>query len=941
MEDDTQLFRLAGITEEIPCDHVHSQSIIYWEDIVQVFPGVKHVKNGNLVVKMLRDSNEDRIVPFRIKHYPGVILDVVLSTSDEGSPDVAGRSRDMTSLSTVGEDVESLQVSGLYADTLTGDNGAFTLSGSSTLPFKDHPNLKRGLSFSKITTLARKDFIQSEIELQLVSSLPSDLQAQVRASDNVRESLIQAIKDGQVQQANEQLAACLQELDEKIVEIKDMASKITDLVCRNNDLASKNNELASKNNEMGCKIIEMGSGIMDLASKNNDLASMNNELAYENNRIANENKDHLAKLSQLQKILDAKQDEMKELQTQALDLLALLQTNVQSLLTQTFELHEYPIPRLFIVLPLDSSSWNPLDLLANRFRLYFLCECGEHTKSINSRIPHHIHLAKHEGYELTHPNEFFQRYGFHVLTVLQMLKYGITVAGVAVPALSHLISPDALGHVVDSLKSLKKSLEPGVDQVIGYIKKVSADEGQAVVRLSDQMDNKEALEGADLRQLESFLKNKDSNRVLGNLYRTVTTEGHVKWVCIDHFRENYHEKAATSFRQTVASLQGSYDETIGRVEVILYSKVQAEQFYQALIRAKSVYELKIKLDWDTTQHDFKKLCETLAITNVGVLELDLESNDDGHRREVLTRNQRYDPILDMMGHPTMRSFKIRGPRNFSRRSSISSRNDDFSNLRHLDISLEDLRHDISGAQHLITKAPNLSKFTIGTNSLDVTGNELEEIAVEALAKTANSGSVFKELKLSREGQLDDSFIDNISSIVGHSELSHINIWMRGDEGRVRILESIQWKYLCELEIELKTGTLETSVMRALVNGVTRISEKVGLERFWFGTRTWNSSVSLPEEDLLQTFVASIAIRRLYLLVDMTLEQILSLLKSVDYSRLEELYLWATDFDSVEVDTILDGLPDTAKLKILELTNAYITNEQKNRMKWKGINLQNW
>jgi hypothetical protein len=60
MEDDTQLFRLAGATEEIPCDRVHGQSIIYWEDIVQVYPGVKHVKNGNLSVKMLRDSNEVR-----------------------------------------------------------------------------------------------------------------------------------------------------------------------------------------------------------------------------------------------------------------------------------------------------------------------------------------------------------------------------------------------------------------------------------------------------------------------------------------------------------------------------------------------------------------------------------------------------------------------------------------------------------------------------------------------------------------------------------------------------------------------------------------------------------------------------------------------------------------------------------------------------------------
>jgi len=54
------------------------------------------------------------------------------------------------------------------------------------------------------------------------------------------------------------------------------------------------------------------------------------------------------------------------------------------------------------------------------------------------------------------------------------------------------------------------------------------------------MDTNEELEGADLRQLGLFLKIKDKNRVLGNLYRIVTGEGHVKF--IDHYRENYHKK---------------------------------------------------------------------------------------------------------------------------------------------------------------------------------------------------------------------------------------------------------------------------------------------------------------------------------------------------------------------------------------------------------------
>jgi len=55
----TQSFRLAGKTaiEKIPCDHVDGQSIVYWENIEQVFPGVKYVKSTDATVNLLRDSN--------------------------------------------------------------------------------------------------------------------------------------------------------------------------------------------------------------------------------------------------------------------------------------------------------------------------------------------------------------------------------------------------------------------------------------------------------------------------------------------------------------------------------------------------------------------------------------------------------------------------------------------------------------------------------------------------------------------------------------------------------------------------------------------------------------------------------------------------------------------------------------------------------------------
>jgi hypothetical protein len=60
--EETQSFRLIGTmdTEEITCYYVGERNIVYWEDIEQVFPSVKHIKNGNVTVSMMRDSHGAR-----------------------------------------------------------------------------------------------------------------------------------------------------------------------------------------------------------------------------------------------------------------------------------------------------------------------------------------------------------------------------------------------------------------------------------------------------------------------------------------------------------------------------------------------------------------------------------------------------------------------------------------------------------------------------------------------------------------------------------------------------------------------------------------------------------------------------------------------------------------------------------------------------------------
>ena len=691
------------------------------------------------------------------------------------------------------------------------------------------------------------------------------------------------------------------------------------------------------------------------------------------------NQDLVGRIDKLQAVVtEVKADvtEVKEMQKQALDRLAKLQDSIKALRIQTYELHEYPIPRLFIVLPEDDDSpWNPTDFFANKFRLHFLCECGEHTGSTSNEIPD-IHRALHDGYEITQPKAFFQKYGTYVLWILKVLQGAISVGEKAVPGL-----PAAVGTSM------------GI--IIEHYEKVSEDDGGAMIELTDQMGSKEALEGADLRQLELFLRSKDEDRVLGNLYRTVTEEGHVKWVCIEHYRKNYQLGAANAFRGSVEDLNGSFDESKGRVEVTLSSKTLADQFYGALKKAKGVYELRIVLNWRATHSDLRRLKETLNVSSVRILELDL-AYQEGAAWDYGRRSERYDPVFEIMRSEKIQSFTIVRPHDdFVRRTYLLSPDKDFTHLKHLKISLNGRCWDPAGVKSLVSKAPSLSSLVLDDSPTDlllpvyiaiakhqaypITFNSQslcipapkdqsqqsmgehhymarllevdsdwiesmewskhEQGVVDAFAKATKSGSKLKGLKvLSTDRMLSDGYTESIASIVASSNLQRLEIALKADKRRARILESIQWEYLRKLMIETEGDSLLTA-LRALANGVTNVSGTPVLKEF----RLYHSSISksplsTTQDDLLRAFVTSTLLKELRLELDMTFKQVLALIQVIDVSELAVLELRANSFRSTEVDMILDELQD-AKLSTLYLGGATITKEQRGRMEAKGTSFR--
>ncbi|KAF8930582.1 hypothetical protein BGZ58_008167 [Dissophora ornata] len=368
-----------------------------------------------------------------------------------------------------------------------------------------------------------------------------------------------------------------------------------------------------------------------------------------------------------------KQQHILRMEKQRLARLSIIRSRVLAVLIQTYDIHEYSIPRYFIVLPKEMRFRNRLEKpFSVRFRLHFLSECGAHTMSKDSKGQHKIHLAKHEGYDIDKPTEFFQKYGSYVLTMMQMVKYGIVVAGVVMPPLAHLKLFEGIEAAEKTLDISKRDITQLVDETITYIKaqrnKVDVDSNLSMT--VTELDRLETLEGADLRQLQSFLKIKDGGDVLGNLYRIATLEGHVKWVCIDHYRENYPEMAVQQLRGIVAANGGTFIEQRAKIVITIWSRTRAEEFYGALVKARGIQELDIVLRWDATLDDLRKFSDATTMANILYLTVD-GRRLKGPALDVTNRGRRCDPLIQLISNGKLRALRFRRFRQFFSRVSTS------------------------------------------------------------------------------------------------------------------------------------------------------------------------------------------------------------------------------------------------------------------------------
>ncbi|OAQ36808.1 hypothetical protein K457DRAFT_27009 [Linnemannia elongata AG-77] len=431
-------------------------------DIHKFFPAASLFNVNGVFLNYLEDKEEREYEPKRIEHYPGHIIDIFVPSSLHASTDPSLNLSGGT-MAKIG----SREVSYL-GHVLTKDKMELSVSNLSLRPYSVHTStLARSAAFSPERSATFLPLSSTTIARQTVSITRPMAALSAIATDitTIQQQLTQSTdqQSSHHQQLLQQLFYMVQQQNEMLRE----------------QAASKEREEQMLREQAESKLRE---------------------------------------------------EQILARQQETIDRLIVAQQRIEAILVQNYELHEYPIPRLFVILPDSYEKWDPRRFMAERFRLFFLCECGDHcnpsTGSTTSSgqltiaaadsstpipVRSSIHLANHEGYELSRPTEFFDRYGAYVLGMLRILKHCLAVAAVAAPAVALVES--SVKDAMDGVKSISERTVMAVDMSIDFLKQKldenAAADGvaatNAMTQEEDMFSGLAALEGADLRRLDSFL----------------------------------------------------------------------------------------------------------------------------------------------------------------------------------------------------------------------------------------------------------------------------------------------------------------------------------------------------------------------------------------------------------------------------------------------------
>ncbi|KAF8948403.1 hypothetical protein BGZ47_005176 [Haplosporangium gracile] len=267
----------------------------------------------------------------------------------------------------------------------------------------------------------------------------------------------------------------------------------------------------------------------------------------------------------------------------------LIHNRIQAVLANRMGILDQQVPRIFIILPKPECP--------GEFRVHFLCECGEYDGSPKGKVPKHIHLTDHPGYDIQQKRQFMETYGTYMLDFLNLFKYGVGLDVMTMPPLDP--SSKLLAQIHESMEYLLEvpsAVEPHNN---GWLKDVA-----------------------------HCLQVNPRESCIGSLYRVVSQEGDTRWICREHYDHLQLNSLNDKFANIARGFKITYsDPHHSLFHYLLPDRTQAEQLYMELEQDPPIQDLGILLDWTITPMDLGRVLEVLKRLTTPVIRLFLQRSE--------------------------------------------------------------------------------------------------------------------------------------------------------------------------------------------------------------------------------------------------------------------------------------------------------------------------
>ncbi|KAK3820036.1 MAG: hypothetical protein J3Q66DRAFT_387022 [Benniella sp.] len=684
-------------------DNKTGQHIVLWRDIQHLFTDAKAIFNKGEAVLFLTDDNFDYLTPLRIPHYPGVVLEVVGTNAPEDTTITFNDQADISIQATLQEPRMQDCMSPPFAgkslhmelstlsllETTDGDDACLpctTMSADVESVLQDEQSEDNKAISAKVT--------DSPLQMATVFETPEDLKDEVQTPCEITDIGNDSLSQQEDPSNNDNSDAGSME---DIVVQSDSMAIYTDSSIRayrrlhKSYVRAVNGGRSTRATAIECAMIEL---FDKLETEMGKIRDIHQQLVQTHDGQIGENDiqqkaveeehqfdhTHVVMEEQCQQSPSPQQNVEEKLETEKQQLsfrqqptgdeqeqdhsvhlqghspsdrLPDIHEHIMAMLNQNYELHEYPHPRLFIVLPKEVHGPDKIvKPLAGQFRLYFLCDCGAHTMPRDSPTFHQVHLAAHKGYDIVKPVEFFDKYGRYVLMQMYMIKHGIRVAGLAVPSLEN-------SKIAQGLDMKQEQLDSLVNANIRFLQ----DLVRGKIANSMRLDKIEVVDRGEKGQLGRYLEVKDADHGFGNLYRSITRHGHVRWACKDHYIANNPDSIMEEIKTDAENYFRPDMRELRRQCYVRFDTLRNSGGYDVNIR--SIQLLRITILYNSYYGDpLPQLPGILISTNI----MDLALDGSGYS----CKQYEFDLIMKSMSNGRLRSLRFLSYQDIAYATTINS-----------------------------------------------------------------------------------------------------------------------------------------------------------------------------------------------------------------------------------------------------------------------------